>query len=174
VEDGEAESQIQPIKMLDSLTIKWHHFWIAELLRMSNVINVFIEPLKTISPVIRNQLTKLHIGKYNGRMLENLMGNIHKDSTEGYCEAVDPVIYYVKGKGNRVKSWAMLYRTKGYRDRYANQVDFYTKKSERKKGYATAIATAIRTVHPKKVIHGDSYRSTVFTRHKLAGAYEYD
>ena len=127
-------------------------------------MDVYFESLDHIRPIIRNQLIKLN-NRWNGRMLDNLLN--HPSSHTRLIK--DARVFYCLGSDSRVKSWAMLYRDEGHDGKWHNIVDFYTKKSERKKGYATAIAAAIRVKYPKLKIYGSRERSTIFKRHHIIG-----
>lgn len=123
------------------------------------IVDVFYQPLGDISPVIRNQLIKLN-NRWNGRMLDHLM----PDNPAGIKDAV---VFYAMSPTGRVASWAMVYKERGYGSNYATIVDFYTKKSERKKNYASCIAGVIRGVYPNARLRGAADCSTIFKRYSI-------
>lgn len=129
--------------------------------------DVYHEPLEEISPVIWNQLIRL-CKRFGGRMNDNLR-NFDEYRGNGDCEIFNPHIFYILGLKDRVVSWGMVYRVElmgTYIMR--TRVDIYTKRSERGKGYATAIAHAINRVNCHKTkLYGAHQHSTIFQRHEI-------
>jgi hypothetical protein len=126
------------------------------------IVNVFYTPLNDISSVIRNQLLKLN-NRWNGRMLENLLNYADPED----CYLKDAIVFYACSPDGRVASWAMVYKNQGWKGKWDTIVDFYTKKSERKKGYASCIAQVIREVYPNKRMYGERLNSTIFKRFRI-------
>lgn len=129
----------------------------------NETVDVFYQPLDEISSLIRNQLLRLN-NRWNGRMHEHLMqfqdSGCHNDFK-------DATVFYIMSPDGLIASWAMVYKDKGWQGKWKTLVDFYTKKSERKKGYASCIARVIREIHPTKRMYGEHSCSTIFKRHQI-------
>jgi hypothetical protein len=134
-------------------------------------VKIYNEPLEDISPVIWNQLLRL-CKRFNGRMNDNLR-NFDQYRGNGDCEIFNPHVFYILGLKDRVVSWGMVYRVElmgSYTMR--TRVDIYTKRSERGKGYASAIALAIAQDNKSRTkLYGAWRHTSVFSRYDMLDDY---
>lgn len=131
-------------------------------------IVVYHEPLKNVSPEIITQFHKLNLGYDLGLMHISLKSLLHRIKHNACTSA--PYVFYVKDKHGHVKSWALTFlKYDDSCDRARRVIHFYTKKSERNLGYATAIAQTSKEIFPRVV--GYSECSTIFRLNKIKGIY---
>ena len=112
--------------------------------------------------------------------LKSLINKIEDKTADSIVnfEKSNPIVFYIKDKNDSIKSWSLtwqqpkwMYRNEiGYYSKrsFFTKVHFYTKKSERNKGYGSAIAKCVRKYYTNQC-SGDSFCSTLFPRFKLDG-----
>lgn len=125
----------------------------------SNVIHVYHEPLANISTVIKAQLYRLN-NRGSGRMLGKLQEFYFDRKWDDNHSDDNYHVFYIKGKNNIIKAWAMVHK-----DHTRRVVDFYTKRSERGKGYGSALAEVVSSNYKK--MYGARALSSIFKRYGI-------
>lgn len=133
-----------------------------------------ISPLLDVKPSIVNQFRLLNFHRA-GLMLNALVTLVEQDQADIIMK--DAVVFYITDSNERVAAWSLAYKhakmmhskPRGFyysKISFYVRAHFYTKISERGKGYGSRLAKAVRK-HYSEPVYGHTASSTIFKRHQL-------
>lgn len=126
---------------------------------------VYIEPLETLSTGILPQLYLL-----NNRIFGRMQCNLKYYGTQN-ARMKNAKIFYTLNKG-KVASWGVVYNPQIYttsNSGFSKQwdMDLYTRKAERGKGYGSAIVEVATEEFRGKIIHACRSMTSIYARNGI-------